>query len=119
MQSQAPRFRSPTIIRKALTTAAALTLTTAGLLGGSTPASAGTYLGGVDMQRACNTQYYDAFEIRAVILDQYDAYSWRCVLGSDTSDGINVNQECVIEYGGGAYAGLVYWWDPHSWYCQR
>ncbi|WP_427132031.1 hypothetical protein [Pseudarthrobacter sp. S9] len=110
---------APKIVRKALTMGAVFALTTAGLLAGSAPASAASYLGGVDMQRACNTQYYDAFHYRAEILNQYDAYSWRCVNDGDTTNKIDVDLACMIQYGAGARAGLVYWWDPHSWYCQR
>jgi hypothetical protein len=119
MKIPTQRFRAPGIVRRAVTSAAVFVLMTAGLLAGSAPASASTVLGGVDMQRACNTQYYDAFHFRAVVLDQHDAYSWRCVKDSDTSNGIDVDRACAIQYGSSARAGLTFWWDPYSWYCLR
>lgn len=119
MKNPTPRFLPLKIVRRGLTTAAAFVLMTAGLLAGSVPASASDVLGGVDMQRACNTQYYDAFNYRAVLLDKNDAYSWRCVKDGDTSNRIDMDRACVIQYGAGARAGLVYEWDPHTWFCQR
>lgn len=80
------------------------------------PAAAATRLGGVDMQRACDTQY-PGRGLRAVVTDGSNAYSWRCVGGS-FSGGINVNAECVTQYGQGAYAGLDNASNPYSWYCQ-
>jgi hypothetical protein len=84
-------------------------------------ASASTWLGGVDMQRACSVQWAAYGPTTAVVLDQHNAYSWRCrsnytsyILG-----GVSVNQECVLQYGSGAYAGLVSASNPYSWYCQR
>lgn len=105
--------------RNAAASAAVLVLVTAGLLAGSAPAAASEVLGGIDMQRACNTQYYDAFNIRAVVLNESDAYSWRCVKDEDTTNGIDVNMACVIQYGGEARAGLTFWWDAYSWFCLR
>lgn len=90
----------------------------AGILATSAPASASSYLGGVDMQRACDTQN-PAMGLRAVVKDQHNAYSWRCVSPWGYSVGIDVNRECVTQYGGGAYAGLWNWQNPYSWFCQR
>jgi hypothetical protein len=119
MKSPLPHLGSPGIARRAVTSAAVFVLMTAGLLAGSAPAVASDVLGGIDMQRACNTQYYDAFHFRAVVLDEHDAYSWRCVKDADTSNGIDLDRACLIQYGDGARAGLTFWWDPHSWYCLR
>ena len=98
---------------------ALVVLVAAGLLAGSVPAAASEVLGGIDMQRACNTQYYDAFHIRAVVLDEHDAYSWRCVKDADTTNGIDMDLACSIQYGSAARAGLAFWWDPYSWYCLQ
>ena len=81
-------------------------------------ASASTRLGGVDMQRACDTQY-PGFGLAARVLDQHNAYSWRCVAPWDNTRGIDVNRACANQYGGGAYAGLGDSRNPYSWYCQR
>jgi hypothetical protein len=94
----------------------------AGVLAGpASPAAASTRLGGVDMQRACSVQWANYGPTTAIVLDQHNAYSWACrsnythyILG-----GVDVTQECVLQYGSGAYAGLGSSTDPYSWYCQR
>jgi hypothetical protein len=97
---------------------AALTVTT-GLLSLAAPeAAAATRLGGVDMQRACDTQY-TGFGLRAVVTDQHNAFSWRCTAPWGYSAGIDINRECVTQYGAGASSGLGSTSDPYSWYCQR
>jgi hypothetical protein len=90
----------------------------AGTLAASAPASASTYLGGVDMQRACDVQY-PGFGLRAVVQNQYNAYSWKCVSPWGYTAGIDVNRECVTQYGPGAYAGLWNRYNPYTWFCQR
>jgi len=82
----------------------------------ATQASAATTLGGVDMQRACDTQYPGRGS-RATVTNWSSAYSWRCVAPS-FSGGIDVSRECVTQYGQGAYAGLRDAANPYSWYCQ-
>ena len=79
----------------------------------ASPASAATSLGGVDMQRACNVQHPGS---TATVLNQTDAYSWRCVGGA--TYGINVSAACANQYWPGAYAGLGSTTNPYSWYCQ-
>ena len=95
-------------------------LSVVGLIFANT-SSASTRLGGVDMQRACSVQWATYGPTTAVVRDQHNAYSWVCrsnytsyILG-----GVNVNQECVLQYGSGAYAGLGSASNPYSWYCQR
>jgi hypothetical protein len=95
-------------------------LSVGGLMFANT-ASASTYLGGVDMQRACSVQWATYGPTTAIVLDQHNAYSWKCrsnythyILG-----GVSVNQECALQYGWGAYAGLYNASNPYSWYCQR
>jgi hypothetical protein len=119
MKHPLPHLGYPGTARRAVTSAAVFVLIAAGLLAGSTPASASDVLGGIDMQRACNTQYYDAFHYRAVLLNEHDAYSWRCVKDSDTSNQIDLDLACKIQYGADARAGLTFWWNPYSWYCLR
>lgn len=92
-----------------------LALVTSGLA--ATEASAAV-LGGVDMQRACDTQY-PGFGLRAVVLDQHNAFSWRCAAPWDNTRGIDVNRACANQYGAGAFAGLGSATNPYSWYCQR
>jgi hypothetical protein len=83
----------------------------------ASPASAATVrLGGVDMQRACDTQY-PGRGLRAVVTNWASAYSWQCV-SAGFSGGIDVNAECVTQYGQGAYAGLDNPGNPYTWYCQ-
>ena len=84
---------------------------------GATPASATTRLGGVDMQRACNTQQGQGF--RAVVTDQSNAYSWRCRFDTGYLVGIDVNRACANQYGSGASAGLDNPRNPYTWYCKR
>ena len=91
------------------------------LAGPASPAAAATRLGGVDMQRACTVQWANYGPTTAIVLDQHNAYSWKCrsnytgyILG-----GVDVNEECVLQYGSGAYSGLGSSTDPYSWYCQR
>jgi hypothetical protein len=108
--------------RRAARIAAALAvpIATAAIAGlaGASPAFASTYLGGVDMQRACDTQYL-GYGLRAVVLDQHNAFSWKCRSPWGYTAGIDVNRECVTQYGGGASAGLVSQTNPYSWYCKR
>jgi hypothetical protein len=84
-------------------------------------ASASTYLGGgghaACMQRPVGELWSDNSDSTR----QHNAYSWKCrsnythyILG-----GVSVNQECVLQYGWGAYAGLGSASNPYSWYGQR
>jgi surface antigen len=73
-------------------------------------------LGGVDMQRACNTQYPGA-GLKAVATNPGSAYSWQCT-GPGVSRGIDVTAECRTQYGNGAVSAVS---DPNSawsWYCH-
>lgn len=98
--------------------AVAVAATLAGTAG---PAAAGTRVGGVDMQRGCSVQWAAYGATTAIVLDQYNAYSWRCRsnLTAYILGGIDVNRECALQYGQGASAGLVSATNPYSWYCQR
>jgi hypothetical protein len=101
--------------RMLLTAALAASLA---LVGTATEAAAATRLGGVDMQRACDKQY-PGFGLQAVVLDQNNAFSWRCAAPWDNTRGIDVNKACAEQYGPGAFAGLDSVRNPYSWFCQR
>ena len=73
-------------------------------------------LGGVDMQRACNTQY-PGLGLSAVATNVNSAYSWQCV-GPGVSRGIDVTAECASQYGGGAVAAVNNPDSAWSWYCH-
>ncbi|MGW0359240.1 hypothetical protein ACWDXV_34050 [Nocardia nova] len=81
-------------------------------------ASAGTYLGGVDMNAYCSWRYEGA---TARVLDPNSAYSWSCMHGPVVAGPVNVDVQCRHQYPGtpGAYSGLRNSRDPYSWYCQR
>jgi surface antigen len=73
-------------------------------------------LGGVDMQRACNTQY-PGQGLTAVATNVNSAYSWQCVRPG-ISRGINVTAECGTQYGSGAVAAVTNPASAWSWYCH-
>lgn len=106
-------------IRRAATTAIVVAGLAAATVLTAPAASAAVRLGGVDMQRACNTQYPPAFGLKAVVISPYNAYSWRCAAPFDTTRQIDVKSACINQYGQGAYQGLGDWRNPYSWYCQR
>ena len=81
---------------------------------GSSPS--GGSLGGVDMQRACNTQY-PGRGLRATVTNASSAYSWQCV-GPGVSLGIDVTSECRTQYGYGAVSAAANPGSAWSWYCH-
>jgi hypothetical protein len=88
--------------------------------GAESAASVSTYLGSVDRQRACNTQYPSGWGLCAEVLDQRDAYSWRCGAPWNHSGyDIDVNRECVVQFGSDASSGLRDARNPYSSFCQR
>ena len=117
-------WHQPTYMRRSLprtlrVLGAATVLAAGGVTISGTAANASTYLGGVDMQRACNEQY-PGWGLKASVRDRYNAFSWRCVAPFNTSMyGIDVNRACVRQYGAGASSGLRSTGDPYSWYCKR
>jgi hypothetical protein len=107
--------------RKGLIALAIAGISAVGLVGSAPSATAATRLGGVDMQRACSVQWKHFGPVTAFVRDQRNAFSWTCksnytgvIVG-----GIDVNRQCVDQYGRGAYAGLGSTSNPYSWYCQR
>ena len=80
------------------------------------PTSGGGSLGGVDLQRACDTQY-SGRGLRATAANANNPYSWQCV-GSGVSLGIDVSSECQLQYGYGAVAAVSNAASAWSWYCH-
>lgn len=73
-------------------------------------------LGGVDMQRACNTQY-PGQGLQAVATNANSAYSWQCTKPG-VSRGVDVTAECQTQYGNGAVSGVSNPASAWSWYCH-
>jgi uncharacterized protein YraI len=82
----------------------------------STPPPGSGSLGGVDMQRACDTQY-PGRGLDAVATNANSAYSWQCV-GPGASLGIDVTAECRAQYGYGAVSADSNPGSAWSWYCH-
>jgi hypothetical protein len=79
------------------------------------PASARTYLGNINMIKACNEQYGSEWTAR---LNGRTFNDWSCVDKSGNSKVVNVKAYCVKAYGEGAYS------DPqgggsNDWGCFR
>lgn len=108
-------------VRKGLVVLALMGASAVGMLGPAPSASAAVRLGGVDMQRACSVQWEHFGPTTAIVRDQRNAYSWLCRSNYTgvLVGGIDVNRQCVYQYGRGAYAGLGSTTNPYSWYCQR
>lgn len=79
------------------------------------PSSIGS-LGGVDMQRGCDTQY-PGRGLRAVATSTNSAYSWQCT-GPGASLGIDVTAECRTQYGYGAVSAASNPGSAWSWHCH-
>ena len=79
------------------------------------PGSTGS-LGGVDMQRACDTQY-PGRGLRAVATSTNSAYSWQCT-GPDVSLGIDVTAEGRTQYGYGAVSAASTPGSARPWHCH-
>ncbi len=82
----------------------------------SSPPSSSSSLGGVDMQRACDTQY-PGRGLRAVATNASSAHSWQCT-GPGVSLGIDVTAECRTQYGYGAISAVSNPASAWSWYCH-
>lgn len=94
---------------------------TVAMLAVASPASAAT--GSVHIQEWCkHVATSSPADTTAVVLDQHNAYSWRC---HDTSlDGtiyaywnVDMNAACAYWYGNPGTAGLGSSTNPYSWYC--
>ncbi|KAE9382095.1 hypothetical protein N431DRAFT_491337 [Stipitochalara longipes BDJ] len=90
----------------------------AGLVLLTAKVSADHYVGGVNMQAACQEQYANPSE--QAILSGSTAFDWWCYdpNGSGNGGAINVNEYCQFTYGGSAYAssqgGGAYDWGCYA-----
>jgi hypothetical protein len=84
----------------------------------STPAHAATILGGIDVQRQCQIQFWRPTDAR--LLDVHNAYSWRCYSSYTWNYySVDMNGACVNQYGNGAYSIVLNTSDAYSWRCAR
>jgi hypothetical protein len=86
----------------------------------ASPASASVRLGGVNVEGECQFAYgYHAY------VASWSAYGWRCnpVPGNayykSLDKNVDMNQACVVQYGGGAFASFSDAGNPYSWSCYR
>jgi hypothetical protein len=113
-------------IRRRLAGAAvACGLALAGIVSVSAPAHASSILGGVSVAGACSNQLFIAPSATRAVLIAYNTSGWRCryvgavISVTYTWYNINLNQECSVEYGAGAFARYLNFNDPYSWRCWR
>ena len=105
--------------------AAACGAVTLGTLGLSQPAQAASVLGGVSVVGACTNQLYIAPSAARAVLIANNVSGWRCqyvggvLTVTYTWYNINLNSQCVAQYGSGAYAKYSNFNDPYSWRCYR
>jgi hypothetical protein len=73
--------------------------------------------GGIDMIAACAAQYPYVAGVTAK-LSAPNVYAWYCSSPSGINvGGIDVQQQCVAQYGQGAYALYSDYNNAYSWYC--
>lgn len=92
-----------------------------GLVVTASPAHAETTLGGIDMQKACATQYrqgnvYTKFK-------QSDPFSWRCMSSAvaapmDVLGGVDVNRACRDQYRNPRASAALNAKNAFGWYCR-
>ncbi len=118
-------MRKPSRLRAGLA-AAALALGTGGVIAAAAPASAAdattsTYLGGVSVLGACENQIFT----NGVALIHNNVTGWRCEYKGAVIDfiywyyNINLNEQCVAQYGSGAVAKYTNYNNPYSWGCYE
>lgn len=101
---------------------ACVVLSASSLLFISSPAQAATARGGVSMWAACQNQYAKGWE--SYIQDR-NAYGWRCGFRpypnvfQKAGRTIDVNMQCAVQYGKGAWGKPSNVNDPYSWVCYR
>jgi hypothetical protein len=111
--------------RKLATAAAVCALALAGAIGVSAPARAATMLGGVSVAGACSNQLYIAPSATRAVLVTNNVSGWRCqyvgavITWTWCSYNIDLNRQCAVQYGAGAYARYSNFYDPYSWRCWR
>jgi hypothetical protein len=109
-----PRLLAGSVVSAAIVlTAATATMAPA--------AHASTRLGGISVQGACNNQWQES----TAVLIANNVFGWRCKYQEGLGGGevyygsINLNQQCVYQYGNGAYAAYSDYNNPYSWSCYR
>jgi hypothetical protein len=113
-------------IRQKLVTAAAVcVLALGGAVGVGAPAHAASMLGGVSVVGACSNQLWIAPSATRAVLVANNTSGWRCQYVGATFTwtwygyNIDLNRQCVVQYGAGAYAKYLNFYDPYSWRCWR
>lgn len=99
-------------VAAAITAAAGAVVLTSAV---SASATATTVLGAPDIAAACANQHPGS---TAGYSDSNNAYSWGCYNGGYVG-GLNLNQQCTVQYGSPAYAKTDHPNDVWSWYCFR
>jgi hypothetical protein len=82
----------------------------------SADASVTTYLGTPSMGAACANQYPGS---TAGYTNPNNAYSWGCYRSGVRVGGLNLNQQCTVQFGSPAYASASNPNNVWSWYCFR
>lgn len=110
-------------VRSAAALSVAALVSMATLVGTAGPAdAAASRKGGVSMWSACVNQYGKGWE--SYIRDN-NAYGWRCGFRpypnvfQKADRKINVNKQCAVQYGPGAYGIPDNKKNPYSWVCYR
>ena len=77
------------------------------------------------MAGACSNQLWIAPSATRAVLVANNVTGWRCeYVGGVISwiwytYNINLNQQCTVQYGPGAYARYTNYSNPYSWGCYR
>jgi hypothetical protein len=86
----------------------------------SSPASASTRVGGVNVEAECQFSYgYHAY------VAYWSAWGWRCnpVPGNayykGLDENVDMNLACRLQYGSNAFASASDSGNPYSWSCYR
>jgi hypothetical protein len=76
--------------------------------------SAPAYSQGLDLQSYCQSLYGGSSN--AILLDERDAYTWRCTQGDDMFE-MSIEDACDRQYNPSYSASLGDRGDPYSWAC--
>lgn len=79
-------------------------------------------LGGIDVALACQDEYPTFANVWAYPRDSNNPYTWTCTsngLDIPGSHGVDMNRACRRQFGGSAYAMLVWPEKSISWRCVR
>lgn len=96
--------------------AAVLLLLVGGIIGFAIDRTLPRDLGGIDVQAACSQQFPGS---KAVVNPKANVYGWRCYGTDHKAHGVNLNKQCVVQYGSGAVATYSDFNNPLSWHCRR